>query len=130
MPGKIGSYLFLNPHLSSNLLHVFIDRFNKELKKNVKGFTPEVLNTLKNHNWAGNVRELENVIERAIILCPGEIITVSDLPKDFKDNVYDTRYLEGIPANAKLHETLNKIEKKLNLKTPDFIVFIFNYSIH
>jgi len=62
---------------------------------------------------SGNVRELENVIERAIILCPGEIITVSDLPKDFKDNVYDTHHLDGIPVNAKLHETLNKIEKKM-----------------
>jgi two-component system NtrC family response regulator len=65
------------------------------------------------YSWPGNIRELENVIERVMILCPGEIIRVSDLPKGFKDNVYNTLHLEGIPADAKLYDTLAVIEKTL-----------------
>jgi two-component system NtrC family response regulator len=100
-------------------IRLLIDHFIKKYRDERRSEIPivdvdsEVERFFYDYRWPGNVRELENVIERAIILCPGEIITVSDLPKDFKDNVYDTRYLEGIPANAKLHETLNKIEKKM-----------------
>ncbi|MBW2199227.1 MAG: sigma-54-dependent Fis family transcriptional regulator [Deltaproteobacteria bacterium] len=100
-------------------IHVLIDHFIKKYRDErrsdipIVDVDPEVERLFYDYRWPGNVRELENVIERAIILCPGEIITVSDLPKDFKDNVYDTHHLDGIPVNAKLHETLNKIEKKM-----------------
>ena len=100
-------------------IHLLIDHFIKKYRDErrsdipIVDVGPEVERLFYDYRWPGNVRELENVIERAIILCPGEIITVSDLPKDFKDNVYDTHHLEGIPVNAKLHETLNKIEKKM-----------------
>ncbi len=59
------------------------------------------------------MRELENVIERVMILCPGDTVTVTDLPKGFKDSVYNTLHLEGIPANAKLYDTLAMIEKAM-----------------
>ena len=39
------------------------------------------------YSWPGNVRELENVIERAMVMCAGDVITVDDLPTDFKKNV-------------------------------------------
>ncbi len=97
------------------LIDHFIKKYRDERRSDIPivDVGPEVEGLFYDYRWPGNVRELENVIERAIILCPGEIITVSDLPKDFKDNVYDTHHLDGIPVNAKLHETLNKIEKKM-----------------
>jgi nitrogen regulation protein NR(I) len=56
------------------LISYFLKRFNRELKKNVTGITPEAMSKIISYNWPGNVRQLENVIKRAIILCQGEWI--------------------------------------------------------
>ena len=65
------------------------------------------------YQWPGNIRELENVIEAAMILCPGPTIRIADLPKNFRDNVHSTSQLDGIPGNAKLYDTLAAIEKAM-----------------
>ena len=53
------------------------------MKKKVKGFTPDVMTLLTNYHWPGNIRELENVIERAVIMtAPNENISEKDLPMD------------------------------------------------
>jgi Nif-specific regulatory protein len=57
----------------------FLEKFNHELKKNIKGFSNEVLEALKNYYWPGNVRELQNVIERSVVLCKEDTITMKDL---------------------------------------------------
>ena len=97
------------------LVNHFIKKYasERESAAPVTGVDQEVDRLFYDYNWPGNIRELENVIERAMILCPGEIIRVSDLPKGFKDNVYNTLHLEGIPADAKLYDTLAMIEKTL-----------------
>ena len=48
-----------------------------------------------------------------MVLCPGDKIREADLPKDFRDSAYNTLHLDGIPADAKLDETLTMIEKKM-----------------
>ncbi len=97
------------------LIDHFIEKYADERKSDtpVAGVEPEVERLLYDYSWPGNVRELENVIERAMIMCPGEIVKKSDLPKEFKDNVYNTLNIEGIPANANLYETLAMVEKKM-----------------
>ncbi|MFC1812059.1 sigma-54-dependent transcriptional regulator [Thermodesulfobacteriota bacterium] len=97
------------------LVDHFIVKYSEERQSDipVKGIEKEVERLFYDYNWPGNVRELENIIERAMVLCPGEIIRVSDLPMDFKDNVYDTPQLNGLPENAKLFETISTIEKKM-----------------
>lgn len=92
-----------------------IKKYSGERRSNIPitRLDSEVERFFYDYNWPGNVRELENVIERAMILCPGEIITVSDLPKDFKETVRDTNFLDGIPKNAKLYETIDTIEKMM-----------------
>lgn len=94
--------------------HLF-DKFSAERKSNipVTGIDQDVMRLFYDYDWPGNVRELENVIERAMILCPGETITVSDLPTNFKHNVYNTLQLEGIPAGARLTDTLALVEKEM-----------------
>src|SRR6187549_1086080 len=57
----------------------FVKRFATELKKRVEGTHPEAQKLLMRHNWPGNIRELENVIERAVLLADGPQVQVSDL---------------------------------------------------
>jgi two-component system NtrC family response regulator len=97
------------------LVNHFIKKYVSERKSavTIKGVDQEVDHLFYDYSWPGNIRELENVIERVMILCPGEVIRVSDLPKGFKDNVYNMLHLEGIPADAKLYDTLAMIEKAL-----------------
>ncbi len=57
--------------------------FAARLGKRVTGFTPAVLNAFAGYKWPGNLRELRNVIERAVILCSGEQIDLCDLPEEF-----------------------------------------------
>ncbi len=58
----------------------FLGRYAKKNRKDLKGFHPEALNLLMCYHWPGNIRELENTIERAVILCLGELITPHELP--------------------------------------------------
>jgi DNA-binding NtrC family response regulator len=58
----------------------FLKRFSEKNRKDIKGIHPEALNLLMQYNWPGNIRELENTVERAVILCMGEQITPQDLP--------------------------------------------------
>ena len=61
----------------------FIEHFNLKSNKRVKGISPEFLKALKDHNWKGNIRELRNIIERAIILSDQNILQVDLIPLDF-----------------------------------------------
>ncbi|MBW2441237.1 MAG: sigma-54-dependent Fis family transcriptional regulator [Deltaproteobacteria bacterium] len=97
------------------LVNHFIDKYAPERKVNipVKGVDQEVDRLFFDYSWPGNVRELENLIERVMILCPNDTVRVSDLPKDFRDNVHNALHLEGIPSDAPLYETLASIEKAM-----------------
>ena len=61
------------------LAEFFVRRFSGELKKKIDGFTPEALKLLMRYNWPGNIRELENAVERAALLTDGRLIAASDL---------------------------------------------------
>ena len=93
----------------------FIEKYAHERisKIPVKGIDQEVKRLFYEYGWPGNVREFENVIERAMILCPSETMQVSDLPKDFTDNAYNRLQFEDIPSNAQLNETLALVERKM-----------------
>lgn len=60
-------------------------RFNKELKKNLVGFTPAAAELLQNYSWPGNIRELRNIIERAMILSYDDEIGADNLPEEVRD---------------------------------------------
>ena len=67
----------------AELANHFLTRYTKKNKKDIKGFHPETLNVFMRYNWPGNIRELENTVERAVILCLGEHITPRELPSHF-----------------------------------------------
>jgi two-component system response regulator AtoC len=62
------------------LVGYFIDMFNKKLGKDIEGLTSEAMPILMGYPWPGNIRELENVIERAVLLAKGRWITPEELP--------------------------------------------------
>ena len=62
-----------------------MSRFNKELKKNLIGFTPAAAEMLQNYSWPGNIRELRNIVERAMILSYDNQIGADNLPEEVRD---------------------------------------------
>jgi Nif-specific regulatory protein len=61
------------------LAKYFLTRFNAETGRKIRGYSTEAIHHLQRYRWPGNVRELKNVIERAVVLCRGEIIEPEDL---------------------------------------------------
>jgi transcriptional regulator with GAF, ATPase, and Fis domain len=61
------------------LASFFLDRAAMAAQKTIRGFTPEAMAVLKGYTWPGNIRELQNIIERAVLLCNGEVIAPAHL---------------------------------------------------
>ena len=100
------------------LINHFIKKYTQgpETAGNVTGIDKEAVQRLCDYEWKGNVRELENVIERAVILAPGNTITVSDLPSQIRNPKSGTLQLDGIPDGVGLSETLAAVEKRMILR--------------
>lgn len=64
------------------LVGFFIRTYNGKQGLNITGMSEQALEALKNYDWPGNIRELANAVERAIIFCDGETIQLGDLPRD------------------------------------------------
>jgi transcriptional regulator with PAS, ATPase and Fis domain len=62
------------------LVHYFVDTYNTEFKKRVKGVTDDAMRTLQTYGWPGNIRELRNAVERAMLLAEGDRLTAGDFP--------------------------------------------------
>ena len=65
------------------LVNQFISKFAKKHARTIRGISPDALEVLKRYKWPGNIRELENVIERSFIMESSEQITVNSLPENF-----------------------------------------------
>lgn len=61
------------------LAHYFLDRFNVQYKKSIRGFSPSAIVALGSHRWPGNVRQLENLVKKAVIMTEGKTIRPEDL---------------------------------------------------
>jgi len=69
----------------------FIERMNRITRKDLLGLSPRAVEMLMNHDWPGNIRELENVIEHAFILCPEGLILGEHLPASLRHHVVPSR---------------------------------------
>ena len=91
----------------------FIKKIAAELGKSVRGVTPEALAILESYHWPGNIRELENVIERALVLGSGEMLDADALPVDLRR----PRDVQDVPveipeSGLDLQATLDQIEQR------------------
>ncbi len=90
----------------------FLNIFRKELNKNIKGFDNEAMRALLSHEWKGEVRELENIIERAVIFCKSDMISLSDLPQSFKPKQDEME----LSFSGSLDESVRKFERDFILR--------------
>jgi len=67
------------------LVRYFMQQFNEKLQKTITGITPETLVALKSYSWPGNIRQLENVLERMVLMCDTQVLTVDDLPVEIAE---------------------------------------------
>ncbi len=74
------------------LIEFFISKHSRNAPRKIKGLTASARNLLMNYSWPGNVRQLESAIERAILLCEGDEISVEDLPLEIRQ--------ESSPSNS------------------------------
>jgi two-component system NtrC family response regulator len=97
------------------LIRHFIDKYTHgpQSVRKVSGISPEAVRILCEYRWRGNVRELENVIERSVIFCNGDTITPADLPAQLRQNPHAFLALDGIPEGLGLAETLAAVEKRM-----------------
>ncbi|HOD74401.1 MAG TPA: sigma-54 dependent transcriptional regulator [Syntrophorhabdaceae bacterium] len=87
------------------LIDFFLKKYNLKHKKNVKGLTREARDTMVKYDYPGNVRELENIVERAIVLTRGDHITSQDLP-----NLAEQAMVTG---DGSIRGTVESIERSM-----------------
>jgi two-component system response regulator AtoC len=94
------------------LVGYFIDVFNKKLQKDIEGLSSEAMPILMGYPWPGNIRELENVIERAILLAQGRWISPEDLPSRITS---DSTYFSSLPPedSLSLKKASSRLEREL-----------------
>ncbi|MHC1712983.1 MAG: sigma-54-dependent transcriptional regulator [Solidesulfovibrio sp.] len=92
----------------------FLERYSAENSKKFKGFSSEAMEYLTAYEWPGNVRQLQNVVERCVVLAGSDVISVEDLPNEIRDE--ESQYKSAVdllPVTINLNETLEKIETAL-----------------
>src|ERR687883_1563102 len=91
------------------LIDYFLKKHTRNTSRLVRGLTPETKKLMSEYSWPGNVRQLESAIERAILLCEGDLITVEDLPLEVRQEsrpVSDTAF--KLPAGGIAFEDVER----------------------
>lgn len=87
----------------------FLDKYRKQMNKNIKGISNDAMRALMNHEWKGEIRELENVIERSVIFCNEDFINVKNLPVQFQSATEPTDF----SPSGSLDESVKRFEKEI-----------------
>lgn len=121
------------------LAHAFLQRFNRQMGRNHKGFTPDALQALNDWHWPGNVRELENRLKRAVIMAEENRISAADLDLDGKAMEPEIINLKQVreeadrrairQALARSDGNITNAAKLLGISRPTFYDLLRQYSI-
>ncbi len=97
------------------LAHYFLEKHTRNTSKKISGFTSKAMALLLNREWPGNIRELENVVERAVIVCRGGEIDTKDLAPISPSSIQETRIDSSIldlPFKEAKQEALRKFYRE------------------
>lgn len=100
------------------LINYFIQKFNQEKKKKISGLSQDAFEALQNYNWPGNIRELENLIERLTIIVGEGLIQLTDLPQRYS-NLITPKASEDVEipeSGLDLNQIVSDFENKLIMK--------------
>jgi two-component system response regulator PilR (NtrC family) len=101
-----------------DLVERFVRRFSREMGKEVMGLAPDVLRTLESYAFPGNVRELENLIERGVALAGSRMLGLGDLPKEVSGMAGSATpsLLVLPPEGCALDDVIGEVERRLLLE--------------
>jgi transcriptional regulator with GAF, ATPase, and Fis domain/pSer/pThr/pTyr-binding forkhead associated (FHA) protein len=102
------------------LADYFLEKFNAETGRRIKGFTAEAKDQLLKYRWPGNVRELKNVIERAVVLCNSQEIDVDDLLLTKLATAGDTEMAPAAGPSRFQPLSLDEVERRHILDTLNY----------
>jgi DNA-binding NtrC family response regulator len=94
------------------LANHFLREFSNRNNKNIKGISGDAMEILQDYHWPGNIRELQNVIERATSLTDNHHIGVMDLEEHLLEGSESGRYVKNVPFKAAKRKWLESFEKK------------------
>lgn len=95
------------------LAKYFLEIFNKKNNKNIKGFKTGIINILTRYNWPGNIRELQNIIERSVLLCDNEYLEITEI---LLKNSEDSFYKENNDIEKNLKDAIEEFKKEYIIK--------------
>lgn len=123
------------------LAEMFVAKYAERYRRNVSGLTQEAVDILKGHVWSGNIRELQNCIEKAVILCDGDVLTASDieLPQgrtglhgtvmSGNETLEETEEKAIRAAMARFGGNLSMVAKSLEISRPTLYAKLKKYNI-
>ncbi len=82
------------------LAEYFLQKYRLEVNKMIEGFTDKAMRSLLDHNWPGNIRELQNVVERAVVLTKGKMIDNHNLPENVRQDTSRRRSSDYEPLST------------------------------
>jgi two-component system response regulator PilR (NtrC family) len=94
------------------LVKHFLDAYSKENEKEILGVTDDVMEILVSYDWPGNIRELENLIERAVVLTKSKLISRENLPPFLLASQEETRAVASVNNELNLKENIQTFQKK------------------
>jgi two-component system response regulator HydG len=97
----------------SLLANHFLNLYREKSQTSIKGFLPKAMDLMMRYDWPGNIRELENAIERAVLLCRGEHISPEDLPHPVQGAEADDLPRVAVPPGM----TLKEVEREVIVQT-------------
>jgi transcriptional regulator with PAS, ATPase and Fis domain len=104
------------------LAQIFIRRYSRVARKPITAISEEALERLRNYSWPGNIRQLENAIEQAVVLSNQSVLTLDDLPREVRDDLPPS-YDSAIDGQMPFSDTpsLEEIKKR-------YVLYVMKHS--